>query len=42
MPQITDRCWVEVDLDKHRANNRARDGNLRPGWQMMAVVKANA
>ena len=26
MPQITDRCWVEVDLDKLRANYRAIEG----------------
>lgn len=42
MPQITDRCWVEVDLDKLRANYRAIEGILRPGCQLMAVVKANA
>lgn len=40
MPQITDRCWVEVDLDKLRANYRAIEGILRPGCQLMAVVKA--
>ncbi len=42
MPQITDRRWVEVDLDKLRANYRAIEGILRPGCQLMAVVKANA
>jgi alanine racemase len=35
-------CWAEVDLDAIEANCRAMRAILRPGADLMAVVKANA
>ena len=35
-------CWASVDLDAIEANCRAILAGLRPGVELMAVVKANA
>jgi alanine racemase len=35
-------CWASIDLDAIEANVRSIRSRLRPGAQLMAIVKANA
>ncbi len=36
------RCWAEIDLDQMEQNYMELRGKLKPGTQMMGVVKADA